>query len=103
MMNSVMIAAQPEYRAPATKYGGNEVVCQPGCCDTAKSVATIECTETARGINRQARVRYVTLKLAHCQSVPFQPTDITRLNKRRNPWALSRQMARSGIIPKYKK
>ncbi len=41
-MNSVMIAAQPEYSAPATKYGGNVVTCQPGMMDMAKSMDTME-------------------------------------------------------------
>ena len=37
----VMTIAKPEKTAPATKYGGNTVVCQPGMTDTAKSNDTI--------------------------------------------------------------
>ena len=32
--------------APTTKNGGKRVVCQPGITEEAKSVETIECTET---------------------------------------------------------
>src|SRR5450759_379893 len=103
MMNSVMIAAQPEYNAPATKYGGNEVMCQPGCCDIAKSDATMECPDTARGIRKHAIVRYVTRHLRHWRSVPSQPSDNAVYSFLRQPgFILSRQIARSGIIPTYR-
>ena len=39
---SVSTIANPEKIAPATKYGGKIVVCQPGSCETAKSIDTIE-------------------------------------------------------------
>jgi len=48
-----MMAAQPEYRAPATKYGGKDVMCQSGTMDMAKSEATMECTDTASGTRKQ--------------------------------------------------
>ena len=35
-------------------YGGKLVTCQPGMMDIAKSEDTIECTETASGIRKQA-------------------------------------------------
>ena len=37
----VITIANPEKIAPATKYGGNIVVCQPGSKLIAKSVLTI--------------------------------------------------------------
>ena len=36
--------ANPENKAPKTKYGGKIVVCHPGITDVAKSILTIECT-----------------------------------------------------------
>ena len=48
----------PEKIAPATKYGGKIVVCQPGSCDTAKSSDTMECTDSTSGVERPARIRY---------------------------------------------
>src|SRR5690554_4153898 len=42
---SVTTIAKPEKMAPATKYGGKIVVCQPGITDMAKSNETTECTE----------------------------------------------------------
>ena len=50
--------AKPEKIAPATKYGGKIVVCQPGSCDTAKSNDTTECTESTSGVASAARIRY---------------------------------------------
>ena len=37
IMSSVITIAKPEKIAPATKYGGKIVVCQPGTIDVAKS------------------------------------------------------------------
>jgi hypothetical protein len=39
---TVTTIANPEKIAPATKYGGKIVVCQPGKIDVAKSKLTIE-------------------------------------------------------------
>ena len=44
--------------APATKYGGKIVVCQPGSCEVAKSKETTEWTEKTSGVARPARIRY---------------------------------------------
>src|SRR5678816_1929054 len=41
----VMTIAKPENTAPATKYGGKIVVCQPGMTDVAKSKDTMVWTE----------------------------------------------------------
>ena len=54
---SVSTIAKPEKMAPATKYGGKIVVCQPGSCETAKSNDTIECTESTSGVAEPARIR----------------------------------------------
>ena len=45
----VSTIAKPEKMAPATKYGGKIVVCQPGSCETAKSKDTTEWTEEEVG------------------------------------------------------
>src|SRR5262245_25155576 len=54
----VSTIANPEKIAPATKYGGKIVVCQPGFCDVAKSNDTTECTENTSGVHNAARIRY---------------------------------------------
>ena len=41
-ISRVSTIARPEWIAPATKYGGKIVVCQPGSRDIAKSQDTTE-------------------------------------------------------------
>ncbi len=53
----VRTIAKPPKIAPATKYGGKIVVCQPGITDVAKSNDTTECTERTSGVERPARIR----------------------------------------------
>ena len=53
-----MTIANPENTAPATKYGGKIVVCQPGMSDVAKSKETTLCTERTSGVESAARMRY---------------------------------------------
>ena len=53
---SVSTIAKPEKMAPATKYGGKIVVCQPGMTDTAKSNETMVWTESTSGVARPARI-----------------------------------------------
>ena len=53
---------KPEKIAPATKYGGKIVVCQPGKLATAKSNETIVCTDKTRGVERPARSKYAISK-----------------------------------------
>ena len=48
---------KPEKMAPATKYGGKIVVCQPGRSETAKSKETIVWTERTSGVEMPARIR----------------------------------------------
>ena len=57
MMSSVSTIAKPLKIAPATKYGGKMVVCQPGMTLVAKSKDTTVCTETTRGVAIPARMR----------------------------------------------
>ena len=57
-IRSVSTIAKPEKMAPATKYGGKIVVCQPGSWEVAKSNDTTECTENTSGVARPARIRY---------------------------------------------
>ncbi len=52
----------PEKIAPATKYGGKIVVCQPGVSAIAKSKETTECTESTSGVENAARNRYARAK-----------------------------------------
>ena len=47
---SVTTMANPLKMAPATKYGGKIVECQPGNCDTAKSKLTTLWTESTSGV-----------------------------------------------------
>ncbi len=49
--------ANPPKMAPATKYGGKMVACQPGNWAVAKSKLTTECTDKTRGVARAARIR----------------------------------------------
>jgi hypothetical protein len=53
-----MTIAKPEKTAPATKYGGKIVVCQPGRSDVAKSKETTLWTERTSGVESAARMRY---------------------------------------------
>jgi hydrogenase maturation factor HypE len=57
-ISSVNTIANPPKIAPATKYGGKMVVCQPGMTDVAKSNDTTLCTESTSGVERPARSRY---------------------------------------------
>ncbi len=47
--------AKPLKTAPATKYGGKIVACQPGSWAVAKSKLTTECTESTSGVARAAQ------------------------------------------------
>src|SRR5438105_1217823 len=58
MISSVITQANPEKIAPATKYGGKIVVCQPGITDVAKSNETIVCTDSTSGVESPARIKY---------------------------------------------
>ena len=55
--SSVTTIANPPKIAPATKYGGKIVVCQPGINEIAKSVDTTEWTDKTSGVARAASSR----------------------------------------------
>src|SRR5579872_3544728 len=57
MSSSVITHANPENIAPATKYGGKIVVCQPGITEVAKSNDTMVCTDSTSGVDRPAKSR----------------------------------------------
>ncbi len=61
--------------APATKYGGKMVVCQPGSCDTAKSNETMVCTESTSGAEKAARIWYAFSYVTQWRIEPRQPSD----------------------------
>ena len=72
-INSVSTMAKPAYTAPATKYGGKIVVCQPGSWATAKSIETIEWTESTSGVatrNVAASVNKTKEKASSITSIP---------------------------------
>src|SRR3954466_7664661 len=54
-MAIVKTMPMPEKIAPATKYGGKIVACQPGVSAIAKSNETTECTESTSGVANAAR------------------------------------------------
>ena len=56
-MISVNTMAKPLKMAPATKYGGNRVECQPGTRPVAKSELTTLCTESTSGVAMPASSR----------------------------------------------
>src|ERR1700724_1264130 len=71
--SSVITHANPPKIAPATKYGGKIVVCQPGSTDVAKSNDTVEGTDKTSGVEIQARTRYAISEWRHCRFPPRHP------------------------------
>ena len=99
-MSNVFTMAKPEKIAPATKYGGKIVVCQPCITEVAKSKDTMVCTERTNGVAKPASTNYTSSK--RCQSLarPDQP----KLNNEyiffwKGLTALSLIMAKSGNKP----
>src|SRR5438128_348408 len=100
--SKVKTIPKPEKIAPATKYGGKIVVCQPGTCDTAKSNDTTLCTESTSGVARAARIRYARSYTCQWRLEPRQPSDSRPYAmKRIFVGARSRKVARSGTMPMY--
>src|SRR3954471_9888991 len=94
----------PEKIAPATKYGGKIVACQPGVSAIAKSKDTTECTESTSGVAKAARNRYARVKWRHSLSELRQPREsVARMRLRIGFVSRSRSTARSGIRPTYRK
>src|SRR5262245_10887934 len=94
----------PEKMAPATKYGGKIVACQPGVSAIAKSKDTTECTESTSGVANAARNRYARVKWRHSLSLLRQPrASSAKIRLRTGFFSRSRSTARSGIRPTYRK
>src|SRR3954467_3363421 len=73
----VMTIAKPEKTAPATKYGGKIVVCQPGMTDVAKSNDTMVWTENTSGVANPANTSDKASCRCQCLVLPVQPKDKT--------------------------
>src|SRR5436309_8020907 len=94
--------AKPEKIAPATKYGGNIVVCQPGITDVAKSKDTIVCTESTSGVAKPASTNDKDSSLCQCLVEPDHPNEAIPYDSLRNlVFARSRILPKSGIKPEY--
>src|SRR6266851_8363872 len=86
--------------APATKYGGKIVVCQPGTMPVAKSKLTTVCTESTSGVAKPASSRYADWYRCQCRADPRQPIDsIPKITCCQRFFARSRNVARSGNNP----
>ena len=73
--SNVCTIANPENIAPATKYGGKIVVCQPGITEVAKSMDTIVCTDSTSGVAKPARTNDNSSKRCQCFALPDHPND----------------------------
>src|SRR3954453_3323324 len=88
--------------APATKYGGKIVACQPGMTDTAKSKLTTGWTERTSGVARPAASSDAVSYRCQCIADPRQPSATTpKMRFTKIDFALSRIVARSGMRPTY--
>src|ERR1700749_2497136 len=101
MSMSVDTIAKPENIAPATKYGGKMVVCQPGSSEVAKSMDTMVCTESTSGVDIPAKIKQTVSKRCQVFTEPVQPNEATEYIFLRIPVARSRIDARSGSKPVY--
>src|SRR5690606_42028424 len=99
--SNVCTIAKPEKIAPATKYGGNIVVCQPGITDVAKSIDTMVCTESTSGVEIPARISDTISNRCQVFTDPFHPNDRMEYILLFNPNARSRTEAISGSNPQY--
>src|SRR3954463_11362899 len=100
MISRVFTMAKPENIAPATKYGGKMVVCQPGITEVAKSKDTIVCTESTSGVLNPASTSDKLSCRCQCLVLPVQPNDKTPYrNFLHFSLARSRTVARSGRSP----
>src|SRR5690606_1974300 len=100
MIRSVFTIANPEKIAPATKYGGKIVVCQPGITDVAKSKDTIVCTESTRGVANPAKTKDTSSKRCQSFALPRHPNErIEYIFLLNGVIALSLIIAKSGKSP----
>src|ERR1700761_2819998 len=101
-INSVFTIAKPEKMAPATKYGGKMVVCQPGITEVAKSKDTMVCTESTSGVERPASTSARASIRCQFFAEPVQPKEAIPYNNLRSlVLARSRIRLKSGIRPEY--
>src|SRR5436309_15062021 len=77
MTSSVITHAKPEKIAPATKYGGKMVVCQPGITEVAKSNETMVCTDSTNGVLKPANTNDKLSCRCQCLVLPDQPNEAT--------------------------
>ena len=75
MISRVFTIANPENTAPATKYGGKMVVCQPGTIEVAKSKDTIVCTESTNGVAKPANTKDTSSKRCQSYALPLHQKD----------------------------
>ena len=66
----VRTIAKPPKMAPATKYGGKIVVCQPESRRWRSRIDTTECTERTSGVERPARIEIGHLVVAPVTIAP---------------------------------
>ena len=77
-------------------------MCQPGITEVAKSIDTMVCTESTRGVAKPARTKESSSNLCQCFALPDQPNDrIAYIFFTAGFTALSRIIAKSGIKPMY--
>src|ERR1700759_5677169 len=99
-MAMVNTMPMPEKIAPATKYGGKIVACQPGVSAIAKSNDTTEGTERQSGGAKAGRNSYARVKGRHSRSELRQPSEsAARIDLRTGLRSRSRRIAMSGIRP----
>ena len=84
-MARVSTIAKPEKMAPATKYGGKIVLCQPGTIAAAKSHDTMLWTEMTSTVTRPASTAYAVRRCFHSPAVPVHPIASHRNTRRRQP------------------
>src|ERR1700730_15677356 len=74
--SNVCTMANPEKMAPATKYGGKMVVCQPGTMDVAQSKDTMVCTDSISAVLSPANTRDRASCRCQCLVEPVQPKEV---------------------------
>src|SRR5437868_877560 len=88
--------------APATKYGGKIVLCQPGTMAAVKSKLTTVWTEMTSGVARPARSKDAVSYFCQWLAAPRQPmARIPYIGLTQRLRVRSRNVARSGIMPTY--
>src|SRR5690606_13551356 len=100
IINNVFTIANPENTAPATKYGGNIVVCHPGITEVAKSIDTMVCTDNTNGVANPANTNDTSSKRCQSLALPLHPNDNNEyIFLAKGLAALSLNIAKSGNKP----